>query len=342
MKTKVRGSTTMSISVDGLGLQVPESIDLFDRFGDDFDRFDFPGPLCRVTGGHGGESILIVGSDKTALIDCGMAYCGPVTVSNTGKVLDSLGRKLDYILLSHSHYDHIGALPFFREAFPDAEVIGSSHCRNVLVRESARKLIRELGEAAKDQYDPGSDLEIPVEGLEVDRVVEDGERLSLGKENGEDLTVEILHTPGHTDCSISFFLEPYRLLITSESTGIFEGMDYVHTPCLKSFMASLDSADRCESREPAGICLPHFGMMPEETTDKYWDMFRDECRSKTEFVWEMSSEGLTEDEMLEKYLDRYWTPLKQMEQPREAFEINSRHILKSLIRELDQLRDRWN
>ena len=33
----------------------------------------YPKPLVRVTGGKGGEAVLIVGSEKTALHDCGMA-----------------------------------------------------------------------------------------------------------------------------------------------------------------------------------------------------------------------------------------------------------------------------
>ena len=33
------------------------------------DRFDVPEPIYRVTGGNGGESYLIIGSEKTALLD---------------------------------------------------------------------------------------------------------------------------------------------------------------------------------------------------------------------------------------------------------------------------------
>ena len=73
----------MSISTEGLSLKIPDQIHLFERFGPDHNRFSFPGPVYRVTGGHGGEALLIAGSDKTALIDCGMAYCGQETVKNT-------------------------------------------------------------------------------------------------------------------------------------------------------------------------------------------------------------------------------------------------------------------
>ena len=93
-------------------------IALYERFGEDFDRFRFPADIFRVTSGRGGEALLIIGSEKTALYDCGMAYCGAHTADNIAEVLKQLkaqGRidsiQLDYILLSHSHYDHIGGLP---------------------------------------------------------------------------------------------------------------------------------------------------------------------------------------------------------------------------------------
>lgn len=33
-------------------------------FGSDYDRFEFPCRIDRVTAGHGGEALLILGSEK--------------------------------------------------------------------------------------------------------------------------------------------------------------------------------------------------------------------------------------------------------------------------------------
>ena len=72
------------------------------------DRFGFPEYLARVTSGFGGETFLIFGSEKTALYDCGMAYAANGTIDNIHRELRSHGKsKLDFILLSHTHYDHI-------------------------------------------------------------------------------------------------------------------------------------------------------------------------------------------------------------------------------------------
>ncbi len=321
-------------------MKIPESninIELYRRFGDDFDRFHFPADVYRVTSGHGGEALLIAGSEKTALYDCGMAYCGDDTADNIAEALEELkeqgridGRRLDYILLSHSHYDHIGGLPYILNRFPEAIVCGSEKCQSVLDRENARKLIRQLGEEAREQYAPGSRQPLLMDPLKVDMVLKDGDSVSLGDE-----TITAYETKGHTDCSLSYYMDPPGLLFTSESTGILEGEDYIHTPSLKSFPDSIASSYKCENLHPAYICLSHFGMIPQEMNREYFALFREECKSKTDYVREMMGRGLSYEEMLEDYLVRYWTPIKESEQPFEAFRINSGHILKALIRAVE-------
>ncbi len=302
----------------------------FNVFGADYDRFAFPMDIQRVTAGNGGEALLIFGSEKTALYDCGMAYCGRQMVTNLRNALAAHGRDtLDIVLLSHSHYDHIGALPYVKAAFPDAVVYASRHCAEILRRPNARKLIKELGTTARELYDSESTEEIPVEGLAADRVLADGEKISLGRE-----TVTAIETKGHTDCSMSYFFEPCRLLFTSESTGLMENTVHVHTPILKSYSDAMTSLKKCKSCNAEYLSLPHFGMLPEDFSSRYWQMFEEECRSKLEYVRGMKNEGLTEKEMLDRYVEKYWEPVMAQIQPIEAFKINSGAVIKALLREL--------
>lgn len=301
--------------------------DFFNIFGAAHDRFGFPEGISRVTAGHGGEAILLCGTEKTALLDCGMAYCGDGLVENLkGKLED---RGLDYILLSHSHYDHIGALPYVKQAYPDAITLGAAHAQEILVRPNARRLMKELGEAAKEKYAPGSSVEILTENLAVDKVIGDGDRIVLGT-----WELLVLETKGHTDCSLSFLLEPERILFASESTGILERLDYVHTPILKSYEDAEESFERCKSCGANYIVLPHFGMIPQEFNETYWKLYESQLAEKMKYLEQLMSEGMAEDAILEAYAKKYWDPIKAQEQPYEAFMINSRHIVKVLLEAL--------
>lgn len=298
--------------------------DFYHCFGKEHDRFGFPEGIRRVTAGHGGEAILICGSEKTALLDCGMAYCGPQLVENLQEAL--AGKPLDYVILSHSHYDHIGALPYVRKAYPKAVTLGAAHAAKILPRPGAREVMKELGEKARDQYEPDSSVEIITDLLSVDQVIGEGDEISLGNR-----TLNVMETKGHTDCSLSFMLEPDSILFASESTGILERLDYVHTPILKGYENAVKSLEKCRNRKAKRIVLPHFGLLPETFNEKYWELYEKELADKRAYLAGLADKGLSEEEILEEYSKKYWDAAKTEEQPYEAFMLNSKYIVKALL-----------
>ena len=303
---------------------------VFDVFDKNFNRFDFPADVYRVTGGRGGEALLIMGSEKTALLDCGMAFCGSRMVKNLKDRLEENGRAtLNYVLLSHSHYDHMGALPYVKKAFPDAEVYASRRCKEILQRPNARKLIKKLGTAARELYEPENTSDILVDDLEVDRILEDGDVILLGKER-----IVALETRGHTDCSMSYALEPIRLLFTSESTGIIETSEYVDTPILKDFDDAMKSLKKCMDYGAEYICLPHCGMIPASFNETYWKMFKEACDDRLDFVRKQKAMGFDSEEMSDNYIKKYWDPALKQIQPMEAYAINSRAVIKAILKAL--------
>lgn len=80
--------------------------DIFNVFGDEFDRFGFPADVYRVTAGFGGEALLIVGSSEkprrwTAVWLFTVAAGWWKSWRGGWR---KRWEKLDYIILSHSHY----------------------------------------------------------------------------------------------------------------------------------------------------------------------------------------------------------------------------------------------
>lgn len=92
------------------------------------------------------------------------------------------GARILYVLETHVHADHLSAAPWIK-AQTGATVVIGAHVKDV------QRVFRPIF---------GAD-DVSLTGAEFDRLVEDGETLPLG-----DLTIEALHTPGHTPACISW------------------------------------------------------------------------------------------------------------------------------------------
>ena len=87
------------------------------------------------------------------------------------RVLEEEKVEVEYILLTHVHYDHTGGVPELHRALPGAKIY----------------IHRADANGAGSQLFP---LAGQVEGL---LYYDDGDKLTLGS-----LTIEVLHTPGHS------------------------------------------------------------------------------------------------------------------------------------------------
>jgi len=290
------------------------------------DRFHYPDNMTRVTSGYGGESILVFGEEKTALYDTGMAYCHQGTVENIRKALEDHGRcGLDYILMSHTHYDHIGALPYLLREWPEAVVVGSAKAKKVFSSEGARATMKRLGEYARDNY-VKSDEPVSTEGLRVDMVVGDGDRVDIG-----DAYFVVIETKGHTDCSLTYVLEPQGIMFASESTGVIRGPGQMHTAILKSYRDTMESAAKCREYRPRQIIGPHYGILPPDMTDYYFDLYVKAAEEEKAFILGCRDSGMTEKEIFRAFDKKYWSDERGRAQPRAAFLENAKYSVKHIL-----------
>jgi glyoxylase-like metal-dependent hydrolase (beta-lactamase superfamily II) len=92
------------------------------------------------------------------------------------------GFKVVYVLETHAHADHLSAGDHIRRLTGARIVIGAR--------------ITEVQKAFADLFELD---DVVGDGAFFDRLVEEGETLPLG-----DLTIEVLHTPGHTPACVSY------------------------------------------------------------------------------------------------------------------------------------------
>lgn len=291
------------------------------------DRFSYPENIVRVTAGHGGESLLIFGPERTALYDCGMAYCHEGLIGNIEKALAERGRdKVDYVLASHSHYDHIGALPYIIMRWPDVMVCGAAKAKSVFESEGAKKTMLRLGNAARDIFTPGSESVLVVP-LRVDRVVCEGDKIALGG----DVYFQVLETKGHTDCSMTYVLEPHGLMFASESTGVFINPDNMHTAILKSYQDTIEAAKKCAKYAPKQVISPHYGITPAFFAKDYFSMYIASAKGERDFILYWADQGFSEEQIMEKFDAQFWSEDRGKEQPKPAFYENAKYTIKHIL-----------
>lgn len=123
----------------------------------------------------------------------------PKSADSILKFLKENNLTAEQILLTHSHWDHIADVAALKKVLP----------LTVAVHKRDEKNLRE----------PGSDrlrCWVPVEGVEADRFLEEGDVLTLGQ-----ITLKVIATPGHSPGSVCFYSEGERVLFSGDT--LFKG-----------------------------------------------------------------------------------------------------------------------
>jgi flavorubredoxin len=152
----------------------------------DWDRRLFD-ELIPLPEGTSYNAYLIKGSDKTALIDTVDPTKADVLISNFLKM--GVG-KIDYIVAHHAEQDHSGSIPDVLLLYPDAKVVSTSKCKQMLI---------DLLDISEDRF----------------ITVEDNQTLSLGNK-----TLQFVHTPWvHWPETMCTYLQEDKILFSCDFFG---------------------------------------------------------------------------------------------------------------------------
>lgn len=272
------------------------------------------------------EGNLLAGSEYAALFDCGMMFCAEETIGNVRRRLG--GRPLDYIFMTHTHYDHIGALPFFRRVWPDVRAVTCQAGADVLLKDTPRRVIRQLSAAAAEKQGVRLDLSYDDGDFRADVVVKEGDIIPLGG-----VSAEVIETPGHTRDSLSFFIPELDLLLVNETPGVLMPDGTVYPCYLAGYGDTIRSIGKLRAKPYRRLALPHRSVADDAAAAGYFEKAEAANEGCRDFILNMRGRGLDEAAMLEMFHDKYGSEVLLTYQPKEAFMANARATIACTLRE---------
>lgn len=288
----------------------------------------------RLVPSKGCDLYLVRTPEKAVVIDTGMFHCSPETVETIRKELH--GKAPDFVLLTHTHYDHVGGLPAIRTAFPGIKVYASAYAAYVLQRPGARKVMAQLGlEAAKAYLGPDAVLEPYDEDLLfADEIIAEGDEIDLGSRK-----LQVLETPGHTLCSLTFYEPEDRILLLSESTGVYVDPTWIDVSILTGYEQTLRSIEKCRALDAETLYVSHYGEIKEVTANEYFKLATTSAEAFKDLVLSAWENGCCDEEVMEACRQKIWqTKVKGHEdQPVAAFDANTKAFLNVLRKEFPDL-----
>lgn len=139
------------------------------------------------------NNVYLIADEKTkkaVLID---ATSPSVEITQAVK---ELGVKIEYILLTHGHFDHIMGLNALKKEFNTEAVI---HKDDLVISDNLNEYTRLFG--LPDSEPPKYEL-----------FIKDGDTITVGK-----LKIKVIHTPGHTEGGVCYLIEDKNKMFSGDT-----------------------------------------------------------------------------------------------------------------------------
>lgn len=271
-----------------------------------------------------GDSAFLIDDGKTAILyDTGFGFSGYTIANNIKRILGE--RQLDFIFLTHSHYDHALGSAYISERFPEAKIVAGEHAARVFPRPGAQAVMKDLDSKAAASYGI-TDYEFKADRLRADITVGDGDTVICG-----DMTFKVLNLPGHTRCSVAFYCEERKLLLSCETLGVYNGKDSITPSVLVGYGDALNSIEKVSRLKIKNILAPHMGLLNEEQTDFFLSNMKKETEKAADFIAQRLKKGVPAEDIKAQYIQAYRNDFSDEAYPRDAAELNT-SIMIELIR----------
>ncbi len=217
--------------------------------------------IYRVQAPYEGNAVhlYLVRGAKLALIDSGAGDSPERAVLPALRELGLDWSDLDYLLNTHGHPDHAGGNGELKAAAPRTQVAVHGADKHLLAGPEAHMQSETDSSAVMRLMDRPELLQereatlrrIIGRSAGVDRELADGDVVDLGN----DVTLRVVHTPGHTAGSVCFYWEAERAVFSGDAV---QGHGWrAGTAPIYHDTSYLDSLGRIQDLDAETLCMGH-------------------------------------------------------------------------------------
>ncbi|MBO5926190.1 MAG: MBL fold metallo-hydrolase [Clostridia bacterium] len=274
-----------------------------------------------------GDSAFLLDDGKTSILyDSGFAFTGNSVAQNVKTALGE--RKLDYIFLTHSHYDHALGSVYVKKLYPEAKIVAGEYATKIFSKPTAKAVMRDLDKKFASTCGV-FEYEDLIDNLIVDIPVNDGDIIDAG-----DMTFTVIALPGHTKCSVGFLLNENKMLLGSETLGVYTGTEKVLPSYLIGYQITLDSIEKVNGLGVKTALVPHFGLLSEEKTQEYLKNGKINAIKTAEEIVKILKSGGTDEDAVLHFMNKYYSGYAKEVYPIDAITLNTNIMVNLIKREL--------
>jgi glyoxylase-like metal-dependent hydrolase (beta-lactamase superfamily II) len=198
---------------------------------------------------------LLEGKSVSMIVNGGMSYIVS-DILQQFKDFDIDENRIRKLLILHSHFDHVGIVPFFKRRHPEMEVYASERGWEILQMDKATLTINEFGRNVArrmENEDVHSTYDLDWRNDVSGPTVREGDRIDLGG-----LEVSILEIPGHSSCCIAAYVPELKALFPTDGGGIpFDNT--IVSSGNSNYTKYQQSLERLKDLEVDYYCADHYG-----------------------------------------------------------------------------------
>ena len=235
---------------------------------------------------------IIKGESASMLIEAGLNIIGPSYLQGVNRVLGDCSL-LNYILVTHGHYDHLGAISYLKKMIPKAMLMGHESLAGLLQKQKVLDTMNFLSEQTWSYFEDIKKMisekdDILIRPAALGKGLKEGDIVELGN-----LNCLVYETPGHTKDHLSFFIPEEGILFAGEALGnpIMQKDSELKIEFLTSYTDYLQSIEKLVKLLPKVkiIAMSHLYYYTDDDVEKVMELaYGDTIRYR---------------DLIEKYLD---------------------------------------